>query len=59
MNRSPTEKLIWSQFCEDENEYRGPHGNALSEGEFLKILNQSREFREALGDSRPSNPVGM
>jgi hypothetical protein len=53
------DKLNWSQFSEDENEYRGPYSNALSEGELLKIVLHSREFREALEETHPTHQIGV
>ena len=58
-NKFLPEKLKWSQFSEDENEYRSPFSSFLSEGELLKIVLQSREFREALEDIRPTHPIGV
>ncbi len=53
------QELSWSEFSEYENEYRGPISNALSEGELLKIVLHSREFREALDKTPPTNRIGQ
>lgn len=51
------EKLNWSQFSESGNEYHGPFCNYLSDSQLLGIVLQSREFREALEDIRPTGRI--
>ena len=51
------EKLNWSQFSKSGNEYHGPFCNYLSDSQLLGIVLQSREFREALEDIRPTGRI--
>ena len=52
------EELNWSQFSENRNGYRETYGNFLSIERLLKIVLQSREFRDVLEATGPTNLVG-